>query len=949
MTSDNDEFRGRAEELGWLRARLVQARRGSGCLVLLAGPAGIGKTRLVEELVAGATAVRVGWGAATDDPGMPALWPWGRALRAFPASRAALAALSAGVVETESAAHVDLAAATFTADTAVLDALASDAASAGGLVLVLDDLQWADDATMRLVGRLAAEIRRMSVLTIGIHRDPEAPALSRLLSGARSELIPLGPLAPADARMLLSAHGARLDAASAEDAVRWSGGSPLYLRTFARVASAQVGRAVPYRAAAHAPELRQLVNSALRQCPSATAEAVRAASALGLRPDPGVLAALLGVESAQAAVVLLRPAEAAGLVEVHRESEARDGSVDETVAFAHALVRETVYGTLTPERRTALHARAADLLERAAGGRDDRAGAIARHWERSGRLDRAASWALRGADVARAAGAYAEASRYVALAIRASADAANGLDQAALLLDLARMHYLAGELQAAMDAADHASALGLRTGRPDVAARAALVVQGVGDRALNARLAGLAERALAAETGSGAVPSPSLRARVEAQLACALFELGDAGEADRWSASALRHADASGDPDAELDAVRARATVTWMPGSDRELLDLGQRALTLAEGTGRPLVELWAHVWRSDAALHLGDTATFANELSRMRTLLDRTGLPVVRWHWLRRTASAAALHGDFPTCRRNAAAAREIAREWADESVTGTDRAMMTTLALLSGDAADRPAAFDVDRAEVEAQPLVAQGVHAASWLLAGRHEEAVTLYRRLLPRLRSIQGSDLSALGMLGELALALGDAEGCALAREMVDRWFASSRIVGAGTVWFWGSRERWRGEFGVVCGDPVGAVADLRAGLETDDAIGARPYVVRGRLALARALLATGGAPEATRLARSAAAEARRLDMVGSIQLAAALVAEADVAARQANPLSTREREVAELVAQGLSNREVASSLFLSERTVETHVSHALVKLGLRSRTDLTRWLMAGPKG
>jgi DNA-binding NarL/FixJ family response regulator len=93
-----------------------------------------------------------------------------------------------------------------------------------------------------------------------------------------------------------------------------------------------------------------------------------------------------------------------------------------------------------------------------------------------------------------------------------------------------------------------------------------------------------------------------------------------------------------------------------------------------------------------------------------------------------------------------------------------------------------------------------------------------------------------------------------------------------------------------------------------------------------------------------MARAAAVEARRLDMPGTLRDAESLLAEIIATAESADPLTAREREVAGLVAQALSNREVASKLVLSERTVESHVRNILTKTGLRSRTELTRWVI-----
>ena len=220
---------------------------------------------------------------------------------------------------------------------------------------------------------------------------------------------------------------------------------------------------------------------------------------------------------------------------------------------------------------------------------------VATHWERAGRVDRAVEWAVRAADAARAAAAYDDASRYLLSALRAIDPMAHGvgdavadLDRAELLLELARVQYLGGSLEASVESCEQAATQGERAGRPDVIARAAIIVQGVGHPAINLRLERLCRRALELNDAGG---PQHLQARVEAQLACTLYESDGFDEAGRWSSAALSHAAASGDPDAELDAIRARAALVSVPGFSQEMLELGRRAAQLAGPTRRPLAE----------------------------------------------------------------------------------------------------------------------------------------------------------------------------------------------------------------------------------------------------------------------------------------------------------------------------------------------------------------------
>ena len=418
-------------------------------------------------------------------------------------------------------------------------------------------------------------------------------------------------------------------------------------------------------------------------------------------------------------------------------------------------------------RRTTLHGEAAELLEPDAVGHDAQAGAVARHWVRAGRPDRAAAWALRAADAARAAGAYDEAGAYLSLALDASGPDVVA-DRAELLLDLARTRYLGGQLGESMALSRQAAAEGERSERPEIVARAALVVQGIGNPVLNTEIVDLARRALALPPDPA---SASLCARLEAQLACALYELGEVAEADHWSAQALADAEESADPNDELDAIWARATITWRPGSDHELLRLAQRAIDLARPMGRPVVELFAHGWRGDCAIRLADPALARDELVEMRRLAERTGLPLARWHWLRRTATIAALHGEFAACRAASAEAERVAAGWQDASIRGTQLGLMVLIAALRGDPSDLPEDWqDFVHSTPHLRP-VARATMAASLLVVGRRDEAVAAYGEVLNGMGEIGGMDVAALIYLGEVGVAIGDAEGCRTIRDAI----------------------------------------------------------------------------------------------------------------------------------------------------------------------------------
>ena len=281
MGTTGDALVGRSAELAWLRARLAAARSGSGQLVLVCGPAGIGKTRLVEELVAESGGLSTGWGSVVADAGSPPLWAWIRALRTFAGPRAALAGLVTGGDRGDFSASDDAAAATFAAETAVLDAVEEQAATTG-LLLVLDDLQWADGASLRLLNRLSADIRRLPILIVATHRDGGHDDLSGVVLRSGVEILRVPPLSTVEAETLLNTGVADADPAAVREAARRSGGIPLYLRTLTRAGADQLRGQGDPSSAHQAPEFRQLVGAALRSIGAEATEAVQALSVLGL-------------------------------------------------------------------------------------------------------------------------------------------------------------------------------------------------------------------------------------------------------------------------------------------------------------------------------------------------------------------------------------------------------------------------------------------------------------------------------------------------------------------------------------------------------------------------------------------------------------------------------------------------------------------------------------------
>jgi DNA-binding NarL/FixJ family response regulator len=156
---------------------------------------------------------------------------------------------------------------------------------------------------------------------------------------------------------------------------------------------------------------------------------------------------------------------------------------------------------------------------------------------------------------------------------------------------------------------------------------------------------------------------------------------------------------------------------------------------------------------------------------------------------------------------------------------------------------------------------------------------------------------------------------------------------------------GTISRNLGELAEVGGDRATAIELLREALPRNRAIGAWPDVALTVLGLAR-LLRNGSRAElaeAATLAQDALDLAVRLDMPGPVDAAVRLAAQIAADRDEADPLTSREREVAALLAEALSNRQIAARLVLSERTVESHVRSILAKTQCANRTEfVARW-------
>jgi DNA-binding CsgD family transcriptional regulator len=426
--------------------------------------------------------------------------------------------------------------------------------------------------------------------------------------------------------------------------------------------------------------------------------------------------------------------------------------------------------------------------------------------------------------------------------------------------------------------------------------------------------------------------------------------------ADADSGAAMTAATATGDPAAELDAIRSRVA-SLGPHHRADRLRLGSRALELASATGQPIAAVLAHTWRIDAAYQLLNIEAVDAEIMQIAQLAEATRLPLARWHLLRQQACRAALAGQLAIARDRSEQARELAIRLQDESGAGLSYSFAVWLAVIRGDAAEVPAdMFSIIEAAPQIQ--VVRAGRAMALFLVGRTDEARAVYDTLR-ELPPGAARDIRTVGMFTqiiELIIAFRDTETAQVFYDLLSPHSADAGAIGTGLVVVFGSLHWPLGRLADLLGRTEQALDHFAQAATINARLGARPLVARTRLDWAATLKRRGTAADLAQvrvLARQAAAEARRLDMPGPLARAERLAREAEqaiqAASHAANPLTRREREIAGLVSDGLTNRAIAGRLVLSERTVEGHVRSTLAKLRLTNRTELAAWALRDAAG
>jgi DNA-binding CsgD family transcriptional regulator len=988
--SQRQPFVGRESELRQLRAAFEAAATGDGRLILLVGEPGIGKTALSDQLcrfVATAGGRALVGHCYEEGSFRPPYQPFVEVLGTYlheldiATLHAELGSSAADLVRIVPMLRERLRVSPLSPGDAEEDRwrllqaatdMLRSAATKQPLLVVLEDLHDADSGTLDLLLYLARNLHGARILVVGTYRDvevdrahPLSAALSELHRASNVARMPLRGLSTDEVQHLLAETSQQtIPQPFAELVHRQTEGNPLFVHETLRFViesglveqhAGTLRRVGDRSLAGRIPEgLRDAVGKRLSRLGETTNRVLSVASVIGREFRLDVLRQVLAdtdeeVESA------LGEALTAALIE-------EQSSVGATITyrFKHAFFRQTLYDEMVAPRRIRLHQQVAQALEEAHAHRlDEHAAELAEHYSFYSdtlNLAKAVEYGEIAAKRAVDAFAYGEAARLLerTLVVQELVEPEDKAHRCDLMLALGEALFLAGETQRVVSLiAPHALSLAERVGDRSRAFRACRLAIDCLDAQGAANSTAMPEYHKWSEQASLYAEADSIeRAHADVALANALSTQGRLEEARRLHLEALAVARRHADPEAQFKCafylMNSEAPRFW-----EERLRLADECASWQRDgvSGRSL----AVVLCCSGSLRLATgQRSGAEELWRqVEELAQRTHVVTATLFVPQRDVILAIVDGHLDDAMTSLPRFVERGEELGAPVRARTfGLTMLFTPALHLGRPETWLAAFE--QVAVFAKPYSVgpsvTALRAICLAQLGRTQEGRAL---VLPLLDAVADSGTEdEWVMVAQVALLQAAVVfGHRPAADALSQRLACVAHLSIGD-WFYSCVARHLGDAAALLNDRTAARAYYRQALEAAGKIRFRPELALTHLRLAEVLLEDTG--DGTRLEALehldiALPELQDMKMQPALERALALKNQFEAAAKRlpgrqsaSDTLTAREREIASLVADGMSNREIAEKLVISEGTVDVHVKHILGKLGFRSRAQVAGW-------
>jgi len=882
-------FVGRHREIQELRAAFADAAAGRGRLVLVVGEPGIGKTRLAAELARHAAThdAQVLWGRCWEGTGAPAYWPWVRAIRSYirrcdphalptelglgapyiaqivPDLRVLLTDLSdpppALLPESE-----DIRFRVFDAVTTFL----RNVASRRTLVLILDDVHTADLPSLLLLQFLAQELRDCPLLVIATCRDAEVrttPQRAAILGqlGRDATTILLRGFSEVEVGQFVQAAAGYAASPNVVDTLyRSTAGNPFFVDEVVRLLNAEgdlqpTGKAAPH---VRVPEnVRAAIRQRLGHLSRAANEVLTIAAVVGREFEVRLLEHV--TSSLKAASSSERPTPVASVADAMAEALAagiiRDApATPSRFVFSHVLVRDTLYEDVPPALRAQLHGLIGEGIDELYGATADaHLAALAHHFRLAvppGDIDRALHLTRRAAEQALSTYAYEEAVTQYGHALQlANAGGANDGSRCELLLGLGTAQTRALDTEGAKRAFRQAAELAQQLGAPQMLARAALGIAGVGIGLpfgeTDPVLVHLLEQALDLVGGADS----ALHVQLLGRLAVELYYTDSWERRAELSAAAVDMARRLGDPAGLAYALGSMHYALWGPDNTLARLAIATEMIELAEQAGDSELTLQGRTCRVIDLLELGEGMALDREIAAFVRLASQLRQPRHLWIATHFRAVRALSRGDFEASERFAEEALGHGQRARDLGADSVFSSLMFGLRCAQARLADFEAPL---KAYLEQYPTVVGARAGLAYVYSevGRTAAARSEFEALavndfadLPA----NHSWLIALACLANTCAFLGDTVRAERLYDLLLPYAERAACVGHPSTYYHGSVSYYLGLLATTLSRWELAAQHFETALKMDARMGSRPYAARARYAYARMLLerCTSGDP------------------------------------------------------------------------------------------------------